>query len=94
MRVGLLVLDVFVPGSTSLKDKRRVMRSLIDRARQRLNVSVSEIDNQDKLGRGTVAFVAVATSDSGVDRILEDVRNLAESIVPGGISEVERDVIG
>lgn len=94
MRVGVLVLEVFVHGGNSLKDKRRVIRSLTDRCRQRLNVSVSEVDHQDKHQRGTLAFAAVATSETGVQRILDGVVELAESLAPGAISEIGRDIVG
>lgn len=94
MRIGLLVLEVYVHGAVSLKEKRRVMRSLTDRCRQKLNVSVAEVDNHDKHQRGTLAFAAVATSEIGVGKILDAVVELAESIAPGSIAEIERDILG
>jgi hypothetical protein len=94
VRVGVLVLEVYVHGGSSLKEKRRVLRSLTDRCRQRLNVSVSEVDHQELHQRGTLAFAAVATSESGVQRILDAVVELAESVAPGSISEVGRDIVG
>ncbi len=64
MVVGVLKVEIFLPGSGSLKEKRREIRSIKDRIRSSFNVSVSEIDNQDLWQRGTIG-IAVAGSDVG-----------------------------
>lgn len=94
MRIGMLVLEIYVHGAVSLKEKRRVMRSVTDRCRQKLNVSVAEVDNHDKHQRGTLAFAAVATTENGVRKILDDAVEVAESVAPGSVAEVERDILG
>ncbi|HEY8488564.1 MAG TPA: DUF503 domain-containing protein, partial [Thermaerobacter sp.] len=45
--VGLCQVTLAVPGSTSLKDKRRVLRSIVDRLRQRYALAVAEVGSQD-----------------------------------------------
>ncbi|HHF58000.1 MAG TPA: DUF503 domain-containing protein, partial [candidate division WOR-3 bacterium] len=47
MLVGVLILDLYIPASNSLKDKRGILKRLKDRIRNKFNVSVSEIDDQD-----------------------------------------------
>lgn len=77
-RVGLLVIDLLIPGATTLKDKRQVVRSLLDRAAARFNVSVAEIDHLERHGRATLAFTCVGKDVARVRQVLEAVRQLAE----------------
>lgn len=59
MAVGLLVLDVVIAGSTSLKDKRSAILSLFSLLRRTHNVAVSEIGDRDLRGRAFIAVVSV-----------------------------------
>jgi uncharacterized protein len=60
--IGHVELRLVVRESHSLKDKRRVVRSLKDRLRQQFNVSVAETDEQDDRQRATLGL-AMAGSD-------------------------------
>jgi len=57
-------LTFYIPHSTSLKDKRQVRRSLIDRTRQRFNVSIAEVDTQE-LHQTLTIGIAVISGDAG-----------------------------
>ena len=65
--VGRWVLHL--PGCTSLKAKRRIVRSLRDRLQSRFRVSAAETDFQDKWQKAEVC-VAVVTSDRSVAEAL------------------------
>jgi len=78
MIVGVLTVEIAVLEAQSLKDKRRIVKSIKDRVRNRYNVSVSEVDDQEimrrcKLG---IAMVAVETRavHSQFDRIVDLIR--------------------
>ena len=60
--IGLLEVEFLIPASQSLKEKRRVVRSIKDKLRQRHNVSVAEVDHQEKLGRCHLAVLTVSSS--------------------------------
>jgi len=94
LTVGLLVLELRVISSASLKDKRRVVRSLLDRVRARCNVAAAEVDHQDLHQRAQLAFAAVATSEAPLDRLFDHIVAQAEDLVPGGVTEVARDFLG
>lgn len=79
MIVGLLVIDLHLPGCQSLKEKRRVMKSVIDRLRHRLNVSVAEIDQQDVWQQASLGICTISNSGAHVDRILARATHLVES---------------
>jgi Uncharacterized protein conserved in bacteria len=61
MFVGVLQVELYIPGSGSLKAKRRVVRSLKDRIRANFNVSVSEVDAQDKWQRAVVGIACIGS---------------------------------
>ena len=66
-------LELELPFSSSLKDKRQTLRSLKDRLRRK-NVSVVESDNQDLWQRATVEFALAAPSKRAVEERREEVR--------------------
>ena len=58
MVVGLLTVELFIPGAQSLKDKRMVLRRIKDRV-SKFNVAVSEVAHQDLWRRAALAVVTV-----------------------------------
>ncbi|HEY5557725.1 DUF503 domain-containing protein, partial [Acetobacterium sp.] len=47
MIIGTITICIHTPWVHSLKDKRRILKSLVEKTRQKFNVSISEIDEQD-----------------------------------------------
>ena len=80
--VGLLTIELHVPGARSLKDKRRVLASVKDRVRK-LNVSLAETEHQDLRQRARLEVVAIAGHRDGVDRSLDAVVTEIERHDPG-----------
>ncbi len=72
MRITLLIFHLHLPASHSLKDKRRVIKGLKDRIRNRYNVSIAEVDYQEKWQRSTLAVVWVSSDGSGIDRMIDE----------------------
>ncbi len=81
MPVGLLTLEIYIPDSHSLKDKRQVLRSLKDRLRARFNVAVAELDGQDTWQRAQVGVVTLSNSAVYVEQSLQAVFDEAESLL-------------
>ncbi len=71
--VGLLTLEIYVPGITSLKEKRGIVKPLIARIRSDFNVSVAEVEANDQLGHAVIAAAAVSASADYVHGLLERV---------------------
>jgi len=78
MLVGVLILDLYIPASNSLKDKRGILKRLKDRIRNKFNVSVSEIDDQDVWRRAQLAVAHVANRGNLSNSILSQVVNFVE----------------
>ena len=79
MVVGVRTWELHLAGCQSLKDKRRVVKSLKDRLHQRFNVSAAEVDHQDVWQRAALAC-SVVTTDR---RHAEEVLTACDSLVAG-----------
>jgi hypothetical protein len=76
---GILNMTIEVPGSKSLKEKRHVVKSILDTARNRFNVSAAEIDHLDSRKTAGLAFACVANEAVHVNTVLNKVLDHVES---------------
>lgn len=79
MVVGVLSLSLFIGGSGSLKERRRVVRSLKDRIRSRFNVSVADVGDQDLWQSAKLGVAVVASDGRFVDEVLSKVAAIVEA---------------
>ncbi len=81
--VGVIILELRLDESHSLKDKRHYVKSLKDRLRSRFNVSVAEIDYQDLWQRGLIAVATVSSDQPRAEQVLQSVeRDAAQLLGP------------
>ncbi len=73
MTIGALQLDLLIPGARSLKDKRRVIKSIKERIRNRFNCSVAEVEFQDMWRRSRMAVCIVGNDVRHVNSQLSSV---------------------
>lgn len=93
MFVGLAKISLAIHESHSLKEKRMVLRRIKDRVRERANVILSEVGEQD-IWQRAVLGCAVASSDAHKAReIVDEVVRIAVSAGGAQIIAVARDVI-
>ena len=85
MVVGLLTIELFIPGAQSLKEKRMVVRRIKDRVKK-FNIAVSEVEHQDLWQRAGIAVVTVATDEATAHRELTAVVDEIERVEPGLIT--------
>ncbi len=71
--VGVLELTLSIPEAMSLKDKRRVIKSLKDRLGGRHNVSVAEVDDLEQHRRCRLAVAMVSNDRRFTDRCLSKI---------------------
>ena len=88
MVVGLLTVEMHVPGARSLKEKRTVLRRVKDRL-ARFNVAVSEVAHHDLWQRAGLAVVTVSTEEAHADRELAAAVEEIERVEPGLITRTE-----
>jgi uncharacterized protein YlxP (DUF503 family) len=78
MVVGLLHLELHLPASHSLKEKRSVVNRVKERVRTRFNASVAEVDHQDLWQRAALGVAVVSGEPGGLDRVLRDILSCVE----------------
>jgi hypothetical protein len=88
MIVGLLSIELHLPGAQSLKDKRMVLRGVKDRLRK-FNVAVAEVAHHDLWQRAGLGIVTIATTSAHADRELAAVADEIERLEPGLIARRE-----
>jgi uncharacterized protein YlxP (DUF503 family) len=88
MSVALLSIELYLPMSQSLKDKRMVLRRLKDRIGA-LNVAVAEVAHQEVWQRAGLEGVTVATDDAGADRMLQAALAEIERVEPGLVTRTQ-----
>jgi len=86
MHIGLLTLEIHLPESHSLKEKRLVLRSLKDRLKK-FNVSVAECDHQDLWQRATLGVVSISSDHGVLEKTLNTVIDETEKLILSGLSQ-------
>lgn len=92
MVVGVLSVELFLPMSGSLKDKRMVLRRLKDRLAN-LNVSVAEVAHQDVWQRAGLGIAAVASADRIAEQILQQALETIERLEPGLVTSHHLELV-
>lgn len=73
MVVGILTLELDIPGAFSLKEKRMVVNRVRDRVRQTFNVAVAEVDDLDVWNRACMGIAAVSNEQAHCNAMLSKV---------------------
>jgi len=92
MFVGVLRLTLHLPEPGSLKSKRHLVRSAIDRVKARFNVSIAEVAENDLWQRSVVGVSAVGNDSSFVNETLDKVADFVASMHGGQILVTGRDL--
>jgi uncharacterized protein YlxP (DUF503 family) len=78
MVIGSCTIELYLPASYSLKDKRSALKSVIHRIRREFNVSIAEVDYHDVLQSALLAVVTVSNDAAYVHGQLTHVVNWIE----------------
>lgn len=73
MVIGLLEIQLSMPGNRSLKEKRMVLRSVRDQVHNRFNVSIAEVSWHDRWCFAQLAAAVVSVDSKHAHKVLEGV---------------------
>lgn len=94
MNAGVLRFTLRLPESGSLKDKRQVIRSLCQRIRNKFQVSVAEVGDNDAWQIATIGAACVTNTRRHCEEMLDEiVKYVRESRLDAELIDVESDVI-
>jgi len=85
MNVGVCKVRLRLPGNQSLKDKRRVVKSIIARVAGKFDVSIAEVDDNDRWQLATLGISYVSNDNRHANEVLS---RIVDFII-GGRFEVE-----
>ncbi|MCK4263719.1 MAG: DUF503 domain-containing protein [Candidatus Aminicenantes bacterium] len=83
MVIGFLTLEIYLPYSHSLKEKRKTLNSIKDRLKKKYNVAFAELDYQNKWQRSKIGVVS-----------LNNLKRVVENIFHKIILDVEENIDG
>jgi len=72
-------VQLFLPYASSLKDKRQIIQSVVNRIRKRFNISIVEVDHHDLWQRSALGWAAACASYSDSEKIIDAIRNTLEA---------------
>jgi uncharacterized protein len=89
--VACLTLELHLPEVHSLKEKRAVLRPILEGARRRFSVAVAEVDHQDRWQRATVGLAAVSGSAGHAQDVLDAAERFVWSFPEVDVTASQRD---
>lgn len=78
MIIGSCAVELYLYDSNSLKEKRHIIKSIIERIKNRFNVSIAEVDYNDVWNKSTIGFSCVSNNTSHCNKIISNVLNFVE----------------
>lgn len=79
MIIAVLTVDLYLPGATSLKEKRAVLRKLKDRVGNNFNVSIAEVDFADKWQRARIGIAQIGNDYKYLEKNIQTIFRIIDS---------------
>jgi hypothetical protein len=80
MVVGICQIKLIIHDAGSLKEKRRVLKSILERVRNKFPVSIAEVDDHDLWQSSLIGFCLVSNEQGFVNSLIDKVVNFIESL--------------
>ena len=93
MIVGTCWIDLQVPGVRSLKEKRRVIKSMKERLKGHFNISIAEVGALDKWQRAEIGFACVGNDSGRVDGLIATVLDRIRSDPRVFVIDIETEIL-
>jgi uncharacterized protein len=77
--IALLTVEMRLPGIQSLKEKRRILQSMIRKLKSKFNVAISETDLHDTWQRAELSIVSINTQWNELQRTIGYIQNWIQS---------------
>jgi uncharacterized protein YlxP (DUF503 family) len=79
MNVGICKISLRIPENMSLKGKRQVLKSITSRVRNKFNVAVAEVDDNDAWQMAAIGICCVSNNRRHSNQVLSRVVNFIEA---------------
>lgn len=93
MHIGVCTIALYLPQAHSLKEKRRVVKSLKDRLHRQFNVSVAEVACQNQHQHAELGIACVATDTKQANAVLSSVVRFVEQAHPSEFRDYTIEIL-
>ena len=93
MFIGSATFYLSIDWANSLKDKRRCMKSIMDKMKNKFNISVAEIEENDNHNIGVIGFACVSNSKTHAEKTIDTVLRFAQANTEGELYSIEIEII-
>ena len=80
MNIGVCLIELEIQASGSLKEKRRVIKSILDRVKNKFNVSIAEVDNNNLWNLATIGVVCISNEGKHSHQVLSKVTTFIQDL--------------
>ncbi|OLR64144.1 DUF503 domain-containing protein [Peptoniphilus porci] len=93
MIIGICTCEIFIYNANSLKSKRSVVKSIVEKSKNRFNVSIAEVGENDKWQKSVIGFATVSKDKKIVDETMENVIQFFNSYSEIEIMNIEKEIL-
>lgn len=93
MVVGVSCIEIFFPESHSLKDKRQMIKKVVEKTRARFNISIIEVRQTNLWQRASIGFALMGINRDHVNSAIENVHRHIESLYLGEVINAWTEII-
>ncbi|KXB71871.1 MULTISPECIES: DUF503 domain-containing protein [Peptoniphilus] len=93
MIIGICTCEIFIFNANSLKSKRSVVKSIIEKSKNRFNISIAEVGDNDKWQKSIIAFSTISNEQKVVEETMDKVINFFDSYSEIEIISIKRELL-
>lgn len=93
MIIGICTCEIYIFNANSLKSKRSVVKSIIEKSKNRFNISIAEVGENDKWQKSIIAFSTISNNQRLVEETIEKVINFFDSYSEIEIIKIKREIL-
>lgn len=93
MVIGSAILTFRASWVGSLKEKRMVLKSLMEKTRHKFHISIAEVDTQDIHQILTIGFACVSNETQHVEQMMEKVIDFMEQNTEAELLDIQREIL-
>ena len=94
MVVGTGIIDLRIPESGSLKEKRGVLSRIIRRTRNKFNVSIAEVGDNDHWRRARIGFSVVGNDKPYINAKMDHILNFIDQLLLADVVRSRIEIVG
>lgn len=93
MVVGVCRVDLYISGSSSLKDKRQVLRKVIGRVREKFELPLNEVGHNDLWQRAQLGFAIVGNDRTHVGSLVDSIVNFIRGLYVAEVVDRKMEIL-